>query len=92
MSYKVKLIFISRNNQAVPNLYYEAGIGNTSFSKGYSHSKTGESILNLMKELNEKKGVTFIFSSHDNKIIERGKRVVYLRDGEIVREEFQNDR
>lgn len=43
MSYKVKLIFISRNNQAVPNLYYEAGIGNTSFSKGYSHSKTGES-------------------------------------------------
>jgi putative ABC transport system ATP-binding protein len=55
-------------------------------------SKTGESILNLMKELNEKKGVTFIFSSHDNKIIERGKRVVYLRDGEIVREEFQNDR
>lgn len=55
-------------------------------------SKTGESILDLMKELNEKKGVTFIFSSHDNKIIERGKRVVYLRDGEIVREEFQNDR
>jgi putative ABC transport system ATP-binding protein len=40
-----------------------------------------------MKKLNEEKGVTFIFSSHDNKIIERAKRVVYLRDGEIQREE-----
>ncbi len=50
-------------------------------------SKTGEAILDLMKKLNEEKGVTFIFSSHDNKIIERAKRVIYLRDGEIQREE-----
>mgnify|MGYP003445281386 FL=1 len=54
-------------------------------------SKTGENILDLMKKLNEDKGVTFIFSSHDNKIIERAKRVIYLRDGEIVKEELQND-
>lgn len=43
MSYKIKLKFISRNKQAIPNLYYEAGIGNTLFSKGYSHIKTGDS-------------------------------------------------
>ena len=50
-------------------------------------SKTGEAILDLMKKLNEEKGVTFIFSSHDHKIIERAKRVVYLRDGQMMAEE-----
>ncbi|WP_111895911.1 LysM peptidoglycan-binding domain-containing protein [Acinetobacter sp. MB5] len=43
MPYKIKLKFISKNSQPVPNLYYEAGIGSTIFSKGYSNSKTGES-------------------------------------------------
>jgi putative ABC transport system ATP-binding protein len=46
-------------------------------------SKTGESILDLMEEMNEKKKITFIFSSHDPKIIERGKRVIRLKDGKI---------
>lgn len=49
-------------------------------------SKTGEAILDLMKKLNEEKGITFIFSSHDHKIIERAKRVVYLRDGQLTDE------
>ena len=43
MSYKIKLKFISKNSQPVPNLYYEASIGRTVFSKGYSHQKSGES-------------------------------------------------
>ena len=43
MSYKIKLKFISRNKQPVPHLYFEAGIGRTLFSKGYSHAKNGES-------------------------------------------------
>lgn len=51
-------------------------------------SKTGESILDLMKKLNKEKNITFIFSSHDIKIIERAKRVIYLRDGEIVGDEI----
>ncbi|MBN2858010.1 MAG: ABC transporter ATP-binding protein [Candidatus Delongbacteria bacterium] len=46
-------------------------------------SKTGGSILDLMEEMNEKKKITFIFSSHDPKIIERGKRVIRLKDGKI---------
>lgn len=45
MFYKIKLKFISRNNQPVPNLYYEAGIGYKKFSHGYSNQKTGESII-----------------------------------------------
>lgn len=50
-------------------------------------SKTGEAILDLMKKLNEEKGITFIFSSHDHKIIERAKRVIYLRDGYLTAKE-----
>jgi len=44
-------------------------------------SVTGESILAMMKKLNEEHNITFIFSSHDLKIIEKAKRVVRLRDG-----------
>lgn len=45
--------------------------------------KTGEDILNLMKELNRKFKTTFIFSTHDHKIMKLAGRVVALRDGEI---------
>ncbi|MCK5780293.1 MAG: ABC transporter ATP-binding protein [Psychrilyobacter sp.] len=47
-------------------------------------SHTGESVLNLMKKLNVEDNITFIFSSHDNLIIERAKRVIRLRDGKLV--------
>ncbi len=47
-------------------------------------SATGESILDLMKDLNSQKKITFIFSSHDKMVIERAKRVIWLRDGKIV--------
>lgn len=46
-------------------------------------SKTGESVMELMKELNRKKNITFIFSSHDKMVIEQAKRVIWLRDGRI---------
>lgn len=45
---------------------------------------TAESIIDLMKELNEKEKVTFIFSTHDQRLIDRVKRVVKLEDGRIV--------
>jgi len=47
-------------------------------------SATGRCILDLMLDLHEEGGVTFIFSSHDPRIIELGRRVVRLRDGRIV--------
>ncbi len=46
-------------------------------------SKTGTALLDMMHELNEKNGMTFLFSTHDPKIMERAKRVVVLRDGQI---------
>jgi len=50
-------------------------------------SHTGESVLRLMKKLNVEDNITFIFSSHDNLIIERAKRVIRLRDGKLVGDE-----
>lgn len=45
--------------------------------------KTGEEIVNLMKECNQDKKMTFVFSTHDQKVIDRAGRVVRLWDGEI---------
>lgn len=45
--------------------------------------KTGAEILDLMKEVNRATGTTFVFSTHDPKVIERASRVVKLTDGLI---------
>jgi putative ABC transport system ATP-binding protein len=50
-------------------------------------SHTGGSLLEMMRELNEKEGMTFVFSTHDTMIMERAKRLVLLKDGEIVKDE-----
>lgn len=47
-------------------------------------SKTGSMLLDKMKEMNDKKGVTFIFSTHDPMVMERARRLVLLRDGKIA--------
>ncbi len=46
--------------------------------------RTAQSIIDLMKDLNEREKVTFIFSTHDQRLIDRVKRVVRLEDGRIV--------
>jgi len=46
--------------------------------------KTGEGILALMKEINRASGVTFIFSTHDAKVIALADRVVHISDGELI--------
>ena len=50
-------------------------------------SRTGSALINMMKDLNERKGKTFVFSTHDNMIMERAKRLILLKDGEIVSDE-----
>jgi putative ABC transport system ATP-binding protein len=47
-------------------------------------SKTGETILKLMKRLNEEEGTTFIFSTHDFRVMEMADRVVSIADGELA--------
>ena len=47
-------------------------------------SKTSAQIIDLMRRLNEEKGVTFLFSTHDPRVMQHARRVVYIADGKIV--------
>jgi putative ABC transport system ATP-binding protein len=50
-------------------------------------SATAESLLDLMQQLNRSHGVTFLFSTHDPRVMKRARRIVHLVDGRIEREE-----
>lgn len=45
-----------------------------------------KSLLNLMQHMNEKEGTTFIFSTHDPRVIERARRVLVVEDGKITKD------
>jgi putative ABC transport system ATP-binding protein len=45
--------------------------------------RTGESILGLMKQINRKLGTTFIFSTHDQKVIDLADRLIGIEDGRV---------
>jgi putative ABC transport system ATP-binding protein len=47
-------------------------------------SVTAHMIIDLMRELNEKDEITFIFSTHDQRLLDRVKRLLRLEDGKIV--------
>jgi len=46
-------------------------------------SKSTETLLDIMAELNIKEGTTFVFSTHDQRVIDRARRIIYLEDGQI---------
>ncbi|HZD51629.1 MAG TPA: ABC transporter ATP-binding protein [Woeseiaceae bacterium] len=45
--------------------------------------KTGEGILSLMKAINRRLGTTFVFSTHDQKVIDFADRYIGVEDGEV---------
>lgn len=47
-------------------------------------SKTGKSILNLMKEINRRYGTTFIFSTHDRHVMAMADRLIRIEDGRVT--------
>jgi putative ABC transport system ATP-binding protein len=47
-------------------------------------SKTGQGLLEMMKQMNAEKQITFIFSTHDRMVMEYARRLVKLRDGCLV--------
>lgn len=51
-------------------------------------SASAESLLDLMEELNHKHNMTFVFSTHDHKVIKRAHRVITLQDGKIKTDEL----
>lgn len=52
-------------------------------------SKTSNQLIELMADLNENHGVTFVFATHDPKVMAAAKRVVRLEDGLITSDERQ---
>jgi putative ABC transport system ATP-binding protein len=50
-------------------------------------SKTGIEIIDLMHNINKSDSTSFIFSTHDPKIIQRADKVYYLQDGCLIKEQ-----
>ena len=54
---------------------------------GNLDSKTGKEIIDIFKKLNKEKNITIILVTHDPETAEVARRRIYLRDGQIVKEE-----
>ncbi len=50
-------------------------------------SETGSELLDMMRGLNRRTGMTFLFSTHDRMVMERADRVITLHDGKIAKDE-----
>ncbi|MBI2378639.1 MAG: ABC transporter ATP-binding protein [Deltaproteobacteria bacterium] len=46
-------------------------------------SDTANSLLDLMEALNREHGVTFLFSTHDTRVMERARRIIRMKDGRL---------
>jgi putative ABC transport system ATP-binding protein len=53
-------------------------------------SESGASLLDMMRELNEKTGMTFVFSTHDEMVMRRARRLITLRDGQVASDEIRD--
>ena len=53
-------------------------------------SETGKALLDLMRRLNEEKGVTFFFSTHEEAVMKRSRRLLQLKDGVIFNDEVHS--
>ncbi|HZX11774.1 MAG TPA: ABC transporter ATP-binding protein [Acidobacteriota bacterium] len=53
-------------------------------------SKTGSDLLDMMAELNQNTGMTFLFSTHDRMVMRKARRIISLKDGQIVKDETKN--
>lgn len=51
-------------------------------------SNSTNNLLDIMQKLNESENTTFIFSTHDSRVIKRAKRLISLEDGKVVKDEI----
>ncbi len=54
-------------------------------------SKTGQGLLEMMKLMNREKGVTFIFSTHDDMVMDYARRLIHIRDGVVADDVIKKD-
>ena len=50
-------------------------------------SETADNLLKIMEQLNRERGVTFLFSTHDPRVMERARRIIRMQDGTIASDE-----
>lgn len=55
-------------------------------------TSNGEQVMEIMTRLNKETGVTFVFATHDPRVIKYARRVVTLRDGKVVEDRPAADR
>ena len=53
-------------------------------------SKSTENLLDIMEKLNKEENVTFIFSTHDARVVKKARRVITIEDGKVVSDERKN--
>ena len=53
---------------------------------GNLDSKSGKEVMDYLLKLNEKNGVTLIIVTHDKNIASNADRIIYLKDGKIIKE------
>lgn len=53
-------------------------------------SKSTADLLDIMAKLNKEEHITFLFSTHDQRVIDRARRIVTLEDGQIISDETIN--
>ena len=50
-------------------------------------ARTTFGLLDIMQQLNEKEGTTFIFSTHDARVVKKARRVITVEDGKVISDE-----
>ena len=53
-------------------------------------SKSTETLLDIMEQLNKEEGITFIFSTHDARVVKKARRVITVEDGKVISDERKN--
>lgn len=52
-------------------------------------STSTNQLLDIMEGLNKEEGITFLFSTHDQRVIDRARRVITIEDGKVVKDEVR---
>jgi len=52
-------------------------------------SKSTETLLDIMEKLNRNENITFIFSTHDARVVNKARRVVTVEDGKVISDELK---
>lgn len=52
-------------------------------------SKSTEMLLDIMEKLNREENITFIFSTHDQRVVKKAHRVITVEDGKVISDEVK---